>query len=132
MRSGNPDDLARSVGALNRKIRTTREGLQKLLKDNPLVKYQKALIRVLDDMNWWERNISKRGERKSLEKRDNRATKIRADHLTTVLLSLQKWSDSMGEADDEGLQQAVVYYRGDSGQGELKAYYTGDVRLHSA
>ena len=47
-----------------------------------------------------------------------------------VLLALQSWSDSMAESDDHGLQQSVVYYRGDGGNGELQAYYTADVGLH--
>ena len=126
----NPDDLARSVGALNKKVQTTRGSFRKLLEDNPLVEYQNELSHVLDDMGWWERNVSKRGQRKSLEETDKLATKIRADHLTTVLLALQSWSASLEDSDDQGLQQSVVYYRGDGGKGELKAYYTGDVRLH--
>lgn len=126
----NPDDLARSVGALNGKVRTTREGFRRLLKDNPIEKYQKELTHALNDMGWWERNIVGHGLRKSLEKKDAQTTNIRADHLTTILLALQRWSDSMGESNDEGLQQSVVYYRDGGGSGELKAYYTSDVRLH--
>ena len=125
----NPDDLVRSVRALSQKVQTTRRRFRKLLEDNPLVEYQTELTNVLDDMGWWERNVSERGRRKSLEEAGELATNIRADHLTTVLLALQSWSDSSGGADDEGLQQSVVYYRGDGGMGELKAYYTEDVRL---
>ena len=125
----NPDDLARSVKVLNGKVRTTREGFSTLLESNPLVQYQNELRQVLDDMGWWERNVFERGRKKSLEKADQRTTGIRADQLTTVLLSLQSWSDSMRESDDQGLQQSVVYYRSDGGKGELKAYYTADVEL---
>lgn len=127
----NPDDLARSVGALNGKVRATREEFRKLLEDNPLVKYQKELSDMLDDMNWWERNVLERSRRKSLEEADEQATKIRADRLNTVLPALRSWSDSLGESNDEGMEQSVVYYRGDGGRGELKAYYTSDVRLQA-
>ena len=126
----NPDDLARSVGALNGKVRTIKEGFRKLLEDNPLVEYQQGLRRTLDDMGWWERNVFERGRRQSLEEADQRTDKIRADQLTTVLLALRSWSDSLGDSDDQGLQQSVVYYREDGGNGELKAYYTADVGLH--
>ena len=126
----NPDDLARSVGALNAKVQSTREGFRKLLEDNPLVEYQKELNRALDDMGWWERNVFERGRGRSLEEADERTTEIRADQLTTVLLALQRWTDSMEDSDDQGMQQSVVYYRRDGGEGELKAYYTSDVGLH--
>ena len=126
----NPDDLARSVGALNGKVRSTREGFRNLLEDNPLVEYQKELSGALEDMDWWERNVFERGRRQSLEEADQRTTEIRTDQLTTVLLALQSWSDSMEDCDDQGLQQSVVYYRGDGGKGELTAYYTADVGLH--
>ena len=127
----NPDDLARSVGALNAKVRRTKEGFRKLLEENPLVEYQNELRSALDDMGWWDRNVLERGRRQSLEQADRRTDKIRADQLTTVLLALQSWSDSMADADDQGLQHSVVYYRGDGGKGELKAYYTADLGLHA-
>lgn len=126
----NPDDLARSVGALNERIRSTRDGFRRLLEDNPLVEYQRELRSALDDMGWWERNVFERGRRHSLEETDQRTDKIRADQLTPVVRALQSWSDSMEGSGDQGLQQSVVYYRGDGGKGELKAYYTADLRLH--
>ena len=126
----NPDDLVRSVEALNGKVRSAREGFRKLLEDNPLVEYQKDVSHALADMDWWDRNILKRGRRQSLEEVRHRTTGIRADQLTMVLLSLQSWSDSMAEYEDHGLHQSVVYYRCDGGKGELKAHYTADIGLH--
>ena len=126
----NPDDLGRSVGALNEKVRSTRDGFRRLLEDNPLVEYQKELRSAVDDMGWWERNVFERGRRQSLEETDQRTDKIRADQLTPVVRALQSWSDSMEDSDDQGLQQSVIYYRGDGGKGDLKAYYTADLGLH--
>lgn len=128
----NPDDLVRSVKALNGKVRLTRERFRKLLEDNPLVEYQKDVARALDDMDWWERNLSESGRRQQLEEVLQRTKDIRNDQLTMVLLALQSWSDSVAESSDQGLRQSVIYYRGDGGNGELKAYYTADVGLHGA
>ena len=49
----NPDDLMRSVKALDDKIKRTLSGFDKLLSDNPVVQYQDELNRSLDDMSWW-------------------------------------------------------------------------------
>ncbi len=125
----NPDDLVRSVEALNGKIQSTIEGFHRLLEDNPLVEYQEEVSRALADMVWWQKNVSKRDRRKSLEEVRQRTTEIRAEQLTKVLLAVQSWSDSMVESDDQGVQQCVVYYRDNGGNGQLKAYYTADVGL---
>ena len=128
----NPDDVARSVRALNQKVDRTRKGFGKLLEENPLVQYQEELSQSLDDMSWWAKNISGRRERKELEGESALVRDIRADDLAPMLCSMQSWSDSMAESNDDGLAQSVVYYRDDDGKGELKAYYTGDLRLEPA
>ena len=127
----NPDNVAQSVKALNRKVQTTRQRLADLLEKNPLVQYQDELKRTLEHMGWWERTVSQRGRKKTLKKTSELTTQIRADDLAPVSSSMRSWSDSLaGSHDhDEGLLQAVVYYRGDEGKGELKAYYTQDIQL---
>ena len=126
----NPDDVARSAMTLHQKVQRTRTGFAKLLEDNPLVQYQKELNQSLDDMGWWARYVF-RGKRKELENASESVLRVRADDMPRVLSSMQSWSDSMGESDDAGLAQSVVYYRDDAGAGRLKAYYTGDLRLES-
>ena len=54
---------------------------------------------------------------------------VRLDGLEPVLRGIQSWSDKLGEPDDIGLAQSVIYYREDDGDGDLKAFYTGDLRL---
>ena len=125
----NPDDVARSVTALHQKIQRTRTGFAKLLEDNPLVQYQSELKQSLDDMGLWAKYVFRRGERKELESAIASALEVRADDLAPVLSSMQSWSDSMGDSEDAGLAQSIVYYRDDDGAGQLKAYYTSDLRL---
>ena len=125
----NPDDVARSVTALHQKIQRTRTGFAKLLEDNPLVQYQSELKQSLEDMGFWARNVFRRGERKERESAIASVLEVRADDLAPVLSLMQSWSDSVGESDDKGLAQSIVYYRDDDGAGELKAYYTSDLRL---
>ena len=124
----NPDDLARSVGALNAKITETREQFARLLEDNPVDQYERELKTALDKLNWWQRNLSQRGARKALEKAERRALGIRANELNPVLRTMQSWSENLA-ASDAGAQQTVVYYRDEGGKGRLKAYYTSDLQL---
>lgn len=125
----NPDDVSRSVRALIQKVDRTRTGFGKLLEENPLIPYQEELGQSLEDMSWWAKNVSRRRERKELEGESATVRDIRADDLTPVLNSMQSWSDSMADSEDEGLVQSVVYFREDDGRGALKAYYTSDVRF---
>ena len=125
----NPDDVARSEKALHERVQRMRTGFAKLLEDNPLLQYQKELSQSLEDMGWWAKHVLRRGETKELERASELVRGVRADDLPPVLSSMQSWSDSMGESDDAGLAQSVIYYRDDGGEGELKAYYTGDLRL---
>ena len=127
----NPDDVGRSVRALNGKVDRTRTAFGRLLEENPLLQYEEELSQSLDDMSWWAKNVSRRGERKDLQSESELIRDIRADDLTPVLSSMQSWSDSMAESDDEGLVQSVVYFRDDDGNGDLKAYYTSDLRLEA-
>ena len=124
----NPDDLARSVMALERKIDAYEGGFRQLLKDNPLIKYQKELECSVDEMSWFKRNISKRKERKNLDARIIRARSIRAKGLAPLLVDIRSWAESLDDR-DEGMDQSVVYYRDGDGEGELRAFYTSDVRL---
>ena len=125
----NPDDVARSVRALNQKVDQTRTGFAKLLEDNPLVQYERELKKSLDDMGWWAKNVLRRNEKDELESTSASVLGVRADDLTPVLSSMRSWSDSLGELDDAGLAQSVVYFRDTDGKGKLKAYYTSDLRL---
>ena len=125
----NPDDVGRSAAALNAKIQATRQGFVKLLESNPLVQYHDELRHSLDEMSWWERNVSQRSQTETLEGATALAANVRADSLAPVLNSMQSWSDALGESEDEGLTQSVIYYREEDGKGDLKAYYTGDLRL---
>ena len=128
----NPDDVDRRVKALTEKIGETRKGMAKLLdqENNPLKQVEKELRDSVEGMSWWESNISKRG--RARKEASIQATNVRAERLEPVVLELQKWSDSLTEHEDEGLQQSVVYYREDNGKGDLKAYYTSDLRLQYA
>lgn len=127
----NPDDVGRSVRALNQKVDRTRTAFGRLLEENPLLQYQEELSQSLDDMSWWAKNVSRRRERKDLRSESELIRDIRADDLAPVLSSMQSWSDSMAESDDQGLVQSVVYFREDDGDGALKAYYTSDLRLEA-
>ena len=128
----NPDDVARSVRALNQKVDQTRAGFGKLLEENPLVQYQKELSQSLEDMGWWAKNVFRRSEKKDRDRKSGLVRDISDDELHPLLRSMQSWSDSMAESNDEGLAHSVVYYRDDDGKGELKAYYTSDLRLEPA
>jgi len=125
----NPDDAARSVRALHQKVQRTRTGFAKLLEENQVEQYQKELNQSLEDMGWWAKNVFRRGEAKELEGASALVLGVRADDLAPVLSSMQSWSDSLDESDDAGLEQSVIYYRDDGGAGDLKAYYTADLRL---
>ena len=124
----NPDDLVRSVRALNGKIDEYETGFRALLEGNPLLEYQKELEQSVEDMSWWNRNVARRKDRKKLEESAEETLRIRADQLQPVLLDIQTWADSIEHGDD-GLDQSIIYYREDEGKGELKAYYTSDVRV---
>ena len=126
----NPDDLVRSVRALNRKIDEYEIGFRALLEENPLLEYQKELEQSVEDMGWWKRNVARRKDRKMLEESAEETQRIRTDQLQPVLTDIQTWGDSIEHGDD-GLEQSVIYYREDEGKGELKAYYTSDVRVDS-
>lgn len=124
----NPDDLPRSVLALESKIDAYEQGFRKLLDDNPLLAYQGELEGTVAAMSWWQRKVSKRKQRKTLEADADRALRIRADDLAPVLLDIRSWADSLDE-EDAGMEQSVVYYRDQEGAGPLRAYYTSDVRV---
>ena len=128
----NPDDVVRSIRALNRRVQQIRQRFSNLLENNPLVQYQDELNRSLEQMGWWDRNVSARNQAKMLEKTSELATQIKVDDLAPVLSSMQSWSDSLAGLGDEGLRHSVVYYRGEQGTGELKAYYTEDLQLRPA
>ena len=126
----NPDDLVRSVRALNRKLDEYETGFRSLLEENPLLEYQKELEQSVEVMSWWNRNVARRKDRKKLEESAEETLRIRADELPPVLLDIQTWVDSISiEHGDYGLDQSIIYYREDEGKGELKAYYTSDVRV---
>ena len=124
----NPDDVTRSVRVLNSKVSETYGRFIKLLKDNPMVRYQKQMEHTLGEFNWWQKMVSRRAESKEVQSRIADTTRVRADDLTLVLTSIQSWSDSLDQ-EDIGLQQSVVYYRENDGKGELKAYYTSDLQM---
>ncbi len=128
----NPDDVARRVMELHQKVQRTRKGFANLLDDNPLVQYQNELNQSLEDMVWWERMYSRRDEKYELKSARALASELYSSDLIPVLDSIQSWSDSIGDLDDAGLAQSIVYYRDDDGAGTLKAYYTGDLRLEPA
>ena len=127
----NPDDAKRSAKVLNEKIQKTRSEFAKLLdlEDNPIASYQKELKRSLEDMNWWDKHVVERRERREKEVELKHVSRIREDDLRPMLKSMKSWSDSPDKSDDPGLAQSVVYYREDDGEGELKAYYTDDLTI---
>ena len=82
-----------------------------------------------EDMNWWDKHVVERRERREKEVELKHVSRIREDDLRPMLKSMKSWSDSPDKSDDPGLAQSVVYYREDDGEGELKAYYTDDLTI---
>ena len=128
----NPDDLRRSVAALNRKIEAYEGGFRRILEDNPVLEYRRQLEQSVKSMSWWKRNIVQRKERKKREESAERARSIHEDQLRdSVFLDIREWIDSEKRYDerDKGIDQAIIFCREDEGRGEMKAYYTGDIHV---
>ena len=124
----NPDDLARRVNSLNDKIDETCASFSGLLEHNPLIEYKDNLEKSIDEMSWWQRNISKRKTMKGLKVKKAHAEGVKSDQ---ILEEIQNWTDMLSDLSAEELVPSVVYYRSDDGKGDLRAYYTSDLSLEA-
>ena len=105
---------------------------RRILEDNPVLAYQKQLEQSVKSMNWWKRNLSQRKEHKKLEKSAEEAKNIQEFELRTgVFVDIREWIDAEKGDDerDNGIDQAIIFYREDEGRGEIKEYYTSDIQV---
>lgn len=124
----NPDDAHRSLAMLDSKIDRYAALFEEALKRDSVKEYKKELQDSLDDMNWWQRNIS--GRKLTKESKDKIATlyDIGERRLDTIR-QLARCSQDIRKGRGVGHEHSIVYYRENNGKGDLKAYYTGDWSL---
>ena len=124
----NPDDVSRSFSILNSKVDRHESSFRTLL-DKDLVKgYQEQLMRSVEGMSWWKRNVFAKSEHRQKEKDIISIGEIRTDHIDDLRLNVARWSQDFAGR-DAGQEQSVVYYRENDGKGNVKAHYTSDLQL---
>ena len=125
----NPDNVMRSLAKLNTKIAGYVRSFRDLLNNDKVKEYEDKLRVSVEEMDWFDRNISAGKEHDKKGQLIEKIRTIRDDSLEPIRLSVARWSERLDSMKDSGLEQSVLYYREDNGGGELKAYYTSDWQL---
>ena len=127
----NPDDVSRSFSILNSKVDRYETSFRTLLEKDLVKDYQEQLMKSVDGMNWWKRNVFATSEYGQKEKDIISIGEIRTDHIDDLRLNVARWSQDFAGR-DAGQEQSVVYYRENAGKGNVKAHYTSDLQLKQA
>ena len=125
----NPDDVTRSFSALNDKLDRYEKEFRELLSADSVRAYQKQLESSVEGMGWWKRNVFARGDKGKKEQEIDSLKEIRTKQLGLARLNIARWSADFASGRDAGHEQSVVYYRDRDSKGDLKAYYTSDLRF---
>lgn len=125
----NPDDVTRSFSTLNDKLDRYETEFRELLSTDSVKAYQKQLESSVAGMGWWKRNVFARGDKGKKEQEIDSLKEIRTEQLGQVRLNIARWSADFASGRDAGHEQSVIYYRDRGGKGDLKAYYTSDLRF---
>ena len=126
----NPADAVRSWSALEKKVKRYEDDFRSLAENSPTEEYRSGLEKSIGDMNWWNRNVYKRKERRQVL--DNLK---KLDDPETPSPDLSMWredTDSKTEAaKDPARDYSIIYWRENGGTGPLRAYYTRDYSLEA-
>ena len=116
---------------LNSKVDRYETSFRTLLEKDLVKDYQEQLMKSVDGMNWWKRNVFATSEYGQKEKDIISIGEIRTDHIDDLRLNVARWSQDFAGR-DAGQEQSVVYYRENAGKGNVKAHYTSDLQLKQA
>ena len=120
----NPGDLKRRISMLDKKIELYEESFRYLSEKNPLQQRQDALQKVVDDMGFLMKKI--------FAKRQFNKTTAEIEAITEKMKQIQEILSSPVDPESGNgpeQQHLLVYYREQNGKGDLKAYYTDDLKL---
>ena len=120
----NPEDLKRRISLLESKIKLYEESFRYLSQKHPLQQHQEALQKSVNDMGFLMKKIFARS------KFNKTAAEIEAisEKMKQIQEILSSPVDPQSGRSPEQ-QHLLVYYREQNGRGDLKAYYTNDLKL---
>ena len=122
----NPDEVNRRLPMLEVKIDRYEEALRFLSENNPVKQRQKDLQNDVDNMRFLMKKVfAKKKLKKKITEIEETAEKVK--QIQEVLSSLD--DPPSGNSTDQ--QHLLVYYREQNGKGDLKAYYTHDLKLEA-
>ncbi len=121
-----PEYLDRRLSMVESKIALYEASFRYLSETTPLKKHQEDLQKAVDDMGFLTKKVLARNKFKKTMA-DIEATAEKVKRTQEILSS--PLDPQSGDATDQ--QVSVVYYREQSGKGDLKAYYTNDLRLEA-
>ncbi|MDE0034502.1 MAG: hypothetical protein OXU75_15405 [Deltaproteobacteria bacterium] len=125
----NPDDVCRRNSTLTSRVDDTEKSFKDLLQNDSVRTYREHLQSSVEGLGWWKRNVVRRGPRKEIEAEIDRIQSGPERRLATLLPNISQWLDDLVSQKDVGQKQAIICYRENGGQGDLKAYYTSDWQL---
>ena len=119
----NPEYVARRLSMVNSKIAVYEASFEYISENTPLKQRQDKLQKAVDDMGFLMKNVFARQKfKKTVAEIEATAKKVKQ---TQEILS----SPVDPKSDDSSEQQHFVCYREQNGKGDLKAYYTADLKL---
>ena len=125
-----PDVVEFRVSCLRKKIERYGEDFRQVLDGDPVGAFHRKLKEDLTERRWWSPLPRKWRLRLAGELttavRNVRA--IRKDY-TAGQTRIERWVEAFGAMTDESRQQSVVFYQEPDGEGALRAYHTGELRL---
>ena len=120
----NPEYFDRRFSMVNSKLALYEASFRYLAETTPLKKHQEKLQEAVDDMGFLMKNVFARAKFKKT-KADVEATAEKVKQIQDLLSS--PIDSKSGNGTEQ--QHLVVYYREQNGKGDLKGYYTDDLKL---
>ena len=119
----NPEYFDRRFSMMISKIAVYEASFGYLAETTPLKQRQDELQKAVDDMGFLMKNVFARQKfKKTIAEIEATAEKVK--QIQEILSSPVD-----PKSDDSSEQQHFVYYREQNGKGDLKAYYTADLKL---
>lgn len=125
-----PDVVGPRQSRLEEKIRRYADDFRQVLDSDPVGAYHRKLKGDLAESRWnyFRRGLPRPFRGELAEKVRNVRAIRRDDHSARARIG--RWVGLLETVTDESRQQSVVFYR--DGEGMLRAYHTGDIRLEQA
>ena len=119
----NPGDLKRRISLLESKIELYEESFRYLSEKHPLQQHREALQKSVNDMGFLKKIFAKSKFNKTTAEIEAIGEKMK--QIQEILSS--PVDPQSGRSPEQ--QHLLVYYREQNGKGDLKAYYTSDLKF---